>query len=235
MRLPLRATARSFLGVVNQALRAYPAFSAGDTSPRPLTAPGFLSLQEGQKTALIELLDQLELVRITRVVIPNKPNDMFKFSIRERMGELFWIVQSKDLTQLLRFFEPVWLLESADPEDREALILAEMLGLRLNFTHKRVRGPVGARLTWEEIRDLVQPGEKIPVRELYGRMVAKGASPVHHREVMAELFSPEGLRLEQPEGSEFAFQRYHGVEGGLIQEDRYPLDQIGGWFEVSRA
>lgn len=252
----LRATARSVLDTLSCAVRAFPAFEAGDHDPVALTASSVRDLRLDQLENLRQFMMDSGLCTLSRTVRPDKPQDSIRLLPD---GNNFpalrgcWLAGNID--GLARWLAPIINVDPDAPLTHQGRILATMLGRRVDHT---LGG--GATLgignpTLEEVARVLReraegahlPAKKrtysISAREVYLVLAQKLAvSPLRAGTVLAQALRAGRLPgLVGVEGKPDAHTTYAvqkviaTLPDGSWTQARYELDYVGKYTSIRLA
>lgn len=252
----LTATARSVLDTLSSAVRAYPAYEAGDHNPVALTAPSVRDLRPDQLGNLRGFLHASKICTVSVEVRPGKPQDSIRLladgeylpKLRER-----WL--AGDVDGLVCYLAPLLRVDREAPLTDQGRILAAMLGRRVDHTLGGGSTLGNENPTLDEVAQVLReraagehlPPKKrtreIPAREVYLVLAQKlGVSPFRAGARLASLLRAGalsglvGVEGTPQKGTAYAVQKVIAtLKDGTWAAARYELDFIGKFTSVRLA
>jgi len=250
---PLRATARSVLDTLARAVRAFPAFEAGDCDPVALTASSVRDLKPDQLESLRQFMKDSGLCTLSISVRPGKPQDSIRLlpdGANFPALRACWLAGNVD--GLVRWLAPLLKTEQNVPLTDQGRVLAAMLGRRVDHTLGGGSTPGNGNPTLENVARVLRAraqGEHLPAKKRTGEIPAReaylvlaqelGVSPMRAGAVLAHMLRAGRLPgLVGVEGSPAANTAYAvqkviaTLEDGSWSAGRYVLDYLGKYTSV---
>ena len=252
----LRATARSVLDTLSCAVRAFPAFEAGDHDPVALTASSVRDLRLDQLENLRQFMMDSGFCTLSLAVRPNKSQDSIRLLPDGKNFPALracWI--AGDINGLVRWLAPIINVDPDAPLTHQGRIIATMLGRRVDHT---LGGGITLGIgnpTLEEVARVLReraegahlPAKKrtysISAREVYLVLAQKLAvSPLRAGTVLAQALRAGRLPgLVGVEGKPAAHTTYAvqkmiaTLPDGSWTQARYELDYVGKYTSIRLA
>lgn len=253
---PLRATARSVMDVLSCAVRAYPAYAAGDHDPAAVTAQSVRDLRADQFANLRDFLRAAKIGTLTTESKAGKAQDSIRLlPDGSELPDLCRVWADGDPDGLVRWLAPLLRVDPEAPLGDQGRMLAGMLGRRVDYTLAGSHHAGNANPEVAEVAEVLREraaGGHLPAKKRTGRLSAREAhvalastlnvSPFRARARLAALLRAgllpglAGDEEAQPPKGVAAMQKVVGLlpDGGWGPA-RYDLDFIGGFAGIRLA
>lgn len=255
-RVLLRATARSVLDTLSCAVRAFPAYEAGDHEAVALTASSVRDLKSDQLENLRQFMTDSGLCTMSISVRPGKPQDSIRLlpdGVNFPTLRACWL--AGDLDGLTRWLASLINVDPGAPLTHQGRILATMLGHRVDHTLGGGNTLGTGNPTLDEVARILReraegehlPAKKrtysIPAREVYLTLAQKLAvSPLRAGTALAQALRAGrlpglvGVEGKPDTHTTYAVQKVIAtMPDGSWVPARYELDYVGKYTAVRLA